>query len=414
MSSIALTLCCTAFLSKFMRRYFPEQQRLLGLLNGHVEEMVTGYRTVVAFGREEQAKEQFNQLSGQLRRCGVKAQIFGGSMGPLMNVVQNLGFLLIAACGGWLALSGAITVGTIQAFILYSKQFTRPINELANQYAAIQTAIAGAERVFEIMYADPEPDEGKKQLRLQNVQGNLDFNRVDFSYIPGEQVLKGLDLHVRSGQKIAIVGATGSGKTTIVNLLTRFYDIDGGSILLDGEDIRHYPLEQLRKSIAIVLQDTIIFSDTVDYNIRFGRLNATRQEVEQAARTARAHSFIQQLPQGYDTHLSENGGNLSQGQRQLLSIARAVLADPKILILDEATSSIDTRTEVHIQEAVINLMKGRTSLIIAHRLSTIRDADRIVVIDGGRVAESGSHEELLAKKGSYYRLYQSQFAGMET
>ncbi len=414
MSSIALTLCCTAFLSKFMRRYFPEQQRLLGLLNGHVEEMVTGYRTVVAFGREEQAKEQFNQLSGQLRRCGVKAQIFGGSMGPLMNVVQNLGFLLIAACGGWLALSGAITVGTIQAFILYSKQFTRPINELANQYAAIQTAIAGAERVFEIMYADPEPDEGKKQLRLQNVQGNLDFNRVDFSYIPGEQVLKGLDLHVRSGQKIAIVGATGSGKTTIVNLLTRFYDIDGGSILLDGEDIRHYPLEQLRKSIAIVLQDTIIFSDTVDYNIRFGRLNATRQEVEQAARTARAHSFIQQLPQGYDTHLSENGGNLSQGQRQLLSIARAVLADPKILILDEATSSIDTRTEVHIQEAMINLMKGRTSLIIAHRLSTIRDADRIVVIDGGRVAESGSHEELLAKKGSYYRLYQSQFAGMET
>ena len=329
-----------------------------------------------------------------------------------MNVIGNFGFLLIAGFGGWFALSGLITVGTIQAFIIYAKQFSRPISEIANQYAQIQTAIAGAERVFEIMDAALEIDEGRTELG--DVKGDILFDHINFSYKEGEPVLKDFNLNVKAGQKIALVGATGSGKTTVVNLLTRFYDVDSGKISIDGVDIREIPKDTLRENIAIVLQDTVLFSDTIAANIKYGKLDADMDKVRAAADMSNADMFIERLPDGYDTLLSESGSNLSQGERQLLSITRAVLKDPSILILDEATSSVDTRTELHIQQAMIALMKNRTSIIIAHRLSTIRDADVIVVLDNGQIAESGNHEELLAKKGCYYNLYQTQFAGNAT
>jgi len=412
--TIPLTVLTTTNLAKYMRKFFLRQQTLLGQLNGHVEEMVTGYRTVVAFGKEKKSEAQFNKISFELKKCGMKAQILGGIMGPIMNVIGNLSFLLIAGVGGMLAFKGKITIGVIQAFLIYSKQFTRPINEIANQYAQIQTAIAGAERVFDIMDTPSEIDEGKAEFDRDNVKGDISFKNIFFSYKKGEPVLKDFNLEVKSGSKIAIVGATGAGKTTVVNLLTRFYDIDSGSITIDGIDIRDIPKKKLRESIAIVLQDTVLFSDTIAANIKYGKLDASFDEIKNAARTSNADVFIERLPDGYDTMLSESGTNLSQGQRQLLSIARAVLADPKILILDEATSSVDTRTEMHIQEAMIALMKNRTSLIIAHRLSTIRDADMIIVIDDGKVAEAGNHDELLAKGGKYYSLYQNQFAGFAT
>ena len=329
-----------------------------------------------------------------------------------MNVIGNIGFVLVAISGGILASKGMISIGVIQAFVQYSKQFTRPINELANLYGQIQTAIAGAERVFAILETEPEVDEGKTALPA--VKGDIDFEDLFFSYVPEKPVIKDFNLNVKRGQRIALVGATGSGKTTIVNLLTRFYDIDSGSIKLDGIDIRDIPKEDLRSKIAIVLQDTVLFSDTIANNIRYGRLDADMEDVKRAAATAKADVFIERLPEGYDTLLSESGSNLSQGQRQLLSIARAVLADPSILILDEATSSVDTRTELHIQEAMLALMENRTSLIIAHHLSTIRTCDKIIVMDNGRIAESGNHEELLRMKGVYYRLYQNQFAGLKT
>lgn len=313
-----------------------------------------------------------------------------------------------------MAISGSILVGTIQSFLIYSKQFNRPISEVANQYAQILTALAGAERVFAVMDNPDETDEGTVQLKTDEITGNISFKNIDFSYVPGQQVLHGMDFEVRNGQKIAIVGATGSGKTTVVNLLTRFYDVDGGGVYIDGVNVNDITKKSLRENIAIVLQDTVLFSDSIAANIRYGRLDATMDEIKKAAEVANAAEFIERLPQGYDTVLSESGSNLSGGQRQLLSIARAVLADPKILILDEATSSVDTRTELHIQQALVELMKNRTSLIIAHRLSTIRDADKIVVVDAGRVVETGNHEELLAQKGRYYQLYENQFAGMQT
>lgn len=410
--TVLLSTISTAKMSKYMRKYFSRQSSLLGELNGFAEEMITGYHTVVAYSREERAQQEFDRISGELRKTGIMAQLLGGIMGPLMNVIGNIGFLLIAAFGGYFALQGWISIGVIQAFILYSKQFTRPINELANLYGQLQTAIAGAERVFAILDSQPEVDDGQKALG--QVKGDIDFNHIFFSYVPGKPVLKDFDFHVKQGQRIAIVGATGSGKTTVVNLLTRFYDIDQGSILLDGVDIRDIPKRDLRSQIAIVLQDTVLFSDTIAGNIRYGKRDADMEAVKRAAQTANADVFVERLPEGYETPLSESGSNLSQGQRQLLSIARAVLADPSILILDEATSSVDTRTELHIQEAMLALMENRTSLIIAHRLSTIRTADNIIVVDDGRIVESGNHEELLRRQGVYYRLYQNQFAGLQT
>ncbi len=414
MITIVLTLAVSRNLTKLMRKYFPMQQAKLGQLNGQIEESVSGYKTVKAFTHEKTVCEEFNKSSDQLKKIGIKAQVLGGSMGPCMNCIGNIGFLLIAACGGWLAAEEMITIGTIQAFITYSKQFTRPINEIANQFAMLQSALAGAERVFEIMDSEPEDEGGDVPFEIDDVKGDINFKGIEFAYTEGETVLKDFDLWVKSGQKIAIVGATGSGKTTVVNLLTRFYDVDAGVITLDGKDIRSIPKHKLRGSIGMVLQDTIIFSDTIEQNIRYGRIDATEDEIKQAAKLAKVDDFAEKLPEGYKTKLTEGGSNLSQGQRQLISIARAVLADPKILILDEATSSIDTRTEMHIQEAMIALMKGRTSLIIAHRLSTIRDADKIVVLAGGKVVEAGDHEELLKQKGHYYDLYQSQFAGIAT
>lgn len=414
MITIPLTILVSNLLAKFMKKYYVEQQKLLGALNGQVEEMVVGYKTVMAFGREDAAKKEFADVSRRLCRVGIRARIWGGVVGPAMNVLNNLNYLLIAAFGGYFALRGTLLVGDIQSIIQYSKQFTRPINEIANLYAQILTAIAGAERVFEIMDEPDEADGGKHDIDASSVRGSIEFRNVCFSYIPGEQVLKDLNISVTPGQKIAIVGATGSGKTTIVNLLTRFYDADSGEILLDGVPINDIPKKELRSAVAIVLQDTVLFSDTIAANIKYGNRGASDEHMREAAKTANADVFIERLPEEYETKLAESGGNLSQGQRQLISIARAVMADPKILILDEATSSIDTRTEMNIQSAMVALMKNRTSLIIAHRLSTIRDADRIVVISGGHVAESGSHDELIAARGEYYKLYQNQFAGIET
>lgn len=412
--TIPLTLLVTTFLTKRVRQYFAVQQKLLGELNAEVEESVMGYRTIIAFSREEKIKKEFRETSAALKMTGIKAEIFGGVMGPLMNIINNIGFLLIVTAGVAFAINGRFSVTTVFLFIQFSKQFTRPLNEIANQYTSILNAVTGAERVFEIMDEPSEIDEGKIVLNREEITGRLSFRHINFSYVPGEPVLKDFCLEVDKGQKIAIVGKTGSGKTTIINLLTRFYETDSGEILLDGTDIRNIAKDSLRKNIAIVLQDTVLFSDSIGKNIRYGRLDATDEEIRQAAATANADSFIERMPEGYDTELSEAGGNISNGQRQLLSIARAVLADPKILILDEATSSVDTRTEMHIQEAMLHLMHGRTTLIIAHRLSTIRDADKIIVLDGGRICEAGNHDELLSQKGVYYNLYMSQFAGIET
>ena len=412
--TIPLTVVVSMVLSKLMRKYFIARQVLLGQLNTQVEEMVTGYKTVMAYGKEADACHDFAEISEEFRKCSIKANVWGGIMGPAMNIINNLNYLIVAAFGAYFTVTGAISVGDVQAILQYSRQLSQPINQISNQYANILTAIAGAERVFNILDTPDEVDEGKTELDIPNMSGNVDFSHINFSYVKGKQVIKDFNLEVKQGQKIALVGATGSGKTTIVNLLTRFYDIDSGKITIDGVDINDIPKKELRSAIAIVLQDTVLFHDTIGNNIKYGRLDATDDEVKAAAETAEAREFIERLPEGYNTVLSEGGSNLSQGQRQLLSIARAVLADPKILILDEATSSVDTRTEMHIQQAMVALMKNRTSLIIAHRLSTIRDADMIIVMKDGQVMESGNHDQLLEKKGVYYGLYQNQFAGIET
>ena len=412
--TIPLTVVVSMVLSKLMRKYFIARQVLLGQLNTQVEEMVTGYKTVMAYGKENDACRDFAEISEEFRKCSIKANVWGGIMGPAMNIINNLNYLIVAAFGAYFTVTGAISVGDVQAILQYSRQLSQPINQISNQYANILTAIAGAERVFNILDTPDEVDEGKTELDIPNMSGNVDFSHINFSYVKGKQVIKDFNLEVKQGQKIALVGATGSGKTTIVNLLTRFYDIDSGKITIDGVDINDIPKKELRSAIAIVLQDTVLFHDTIGNNIKYGRLDATDDEVKAAAETAEAREFIERLPEGYNTVLSEGGSNLSQGQRQLLSIARAVLADPKILILDEATSSVDTRTEMHIQQAMVALMKNRTSLIIAHRLSTIRDADMIIVMKDGQVMESGNHDQLLEKKGVYYGLYQNQFAGIET
>ena len=417
--TIPMTITISAKLAKFMRKYFVQRQKLIGALNGEVEEMVTSYKTVVAYGKEQKAIDEFTETSGALKRSSILARVWGSIMGPCMNFLGNFQYVLIAAFGGFFILNPNslvphLLIGDVHSMLQYSKKFTRPVNEIANQYASILTALAGAERIFEIMDSADEIDEGCDEVCISEIEGNIRFEGIDFSYEEDEPVLKGLNLWIKKGQKLAIVGATGSGKTTIVNLLTRFYEIDAGVITIDGKAITEFPKETLRRSIAIVLQDTVLFSDTIRANIKYGRLDATDEEMRAAAKFARADEFIERLPDGYDTVLSEAGSNLSQGQRQLLSIARAVLADPKILILDEATSSVDTRTEMDIQQAMVALMQNRTSLIIAHRLSTIRDADKIVVIKDGDVAEAGNHEELLAAGGEYAKLYRNQFAGIAT
>lgn len=410
--TVILTIVATKLLSKAMRFFFKKRQVILGQLNGNVEEMVTGYRTVVAYNRQNAVVNDFDNVSDELTRVGIIAEILGGSMGPVMNVVNNVGFVIIAAFGGYFAINNIISIGVISAFIVYARQFGRPIDELAQIYGQIQTAVAGAERVFEVMDEPLEDKGGKKNM--DDLKGIIRFKNVNFSYTKEKQVLYDFNLEVKAGQKVALVGSTGSGKTTVVNLLMRFYDVDSGEILIDDVNIKDIDCDSLRRNTAIVLQDTVLFADSIENNLRYSNSSATDEQMYMAARMSNCDSMIRKMPQGYDTQLMSEGENISQGQRQLLSIARAFLAQPKILILDEATSSVDTRTEKHIQDAMVKLMKDRTSLIIAHRLSTIQDADLIVVMDEGRIAETGSHANLLAKKGKYYQLYMTQFAGCAT
>lgn len=402
--TLPLSLVVGRLIVRVSRKLFRERQKTIGELNGLAEEMITGQRAVQAFCREPQTEAAFNEISGRLRGIGIRAETLGGLMGPSMNLVNNLSFLLVVAAGGWLALGGGITVGVIITFMMYSRQFGRPVNELASQFNMIQSAIAGAERVFTMLDMPPEPDTGTLAVERAEVRGEIRFDHVKFGYLPDTPVLHDFSLHVKPGQKIALVGETGSGKTTIINLLTRFYEPDAGRILLDGVDLREITKRSLRSCMAVVLQDTHLFSGTVTQNISFGAPGASRERVVAAAQLANAAPFIERLPDGYDTRLNQADTALSQGQCQLLAIARAALADPAVLILDEATSNVDTRTEMHIQQAMVRLMKGRTSLIIAHRLSTIRDADVILVLDGGRLVESGSHAELIARDGAYAAL----------
>ena len=409
MLTVVLTIFVTGQMSKIMRKIYRKRSQMLGRLNGHSEEMITGYKSIVAYNKQNDIIDEFNKTSDELMKVSIKAEILGGSMGPIMNCISNISFVIVAAFGGFFSLKNLISIGKISAFIIYAKQFSRPINEIAMLYGSLQTAIAGAERVFALMDQPDEDNSG--DVSMDNVKGEVVFKNVNFSYVPDKQVLYDFNLDVKPGQKIALVGATGSGKTTVVNLLMRFYPVDSGEILVDGVNINDIKRDELRNNIAIVLQDTVLFSDTIENNIKYANLDATDEQMIYAAEMSNSRYFIERLPAKYKTFLKQAGAGLSQGQRQLLTIARAILADPKILILDEATSSVDTRTEKRIQDAMVNLMKNRTSLIIAHRLSTIRDADKIVVLDQGRVVEIGNHDELLEKQGKYYDLYMTQFAG---
>ena len=407
--TVILTVIATKFLSKAMKKFFTKRQVLLGNLNGTVEEMVTGYKSFVAYNRQENVIKDFNNVSDELTRVGIIAEILGGSMGPVMNVINNISFVIIAAFGGYFAINHIISIGVISAFIVYAKQFGRPIDELAQIYGQIQTAIAGAERVFAVMDEPLEDKSGDKNM--DKLEGVIKFKDVNFSYTKDKQVLYDFNLQVKAGQKVALVGSTGSGKTTVVNLLMRFYDVDSGEILIDDVNIKDIDCATLRKNTAIVLQDTVLFADTIKNNLKYSNEAATDEQMYAAAAMSNCDTMINKMPLKYDTELMADGENISQGQRQLLSIARAFLAQPKILILDEATSNVDTRTEKHIQDAMLKLMENRTSLIIAHRLSTIQDADIIVVMDEGHIVEAGNHKELLNKMGRYYKLYMTQFAG---
>ncbi|GFR37980.1 multidrug ABC transporter ATP-binding protein [Insulibacter thermoxylanivorax] len=410
MVTIPLVLLFTRTIAKWTRKYFSKQQAHLGELNSFIEETISGQKVIQVYRREQTSLSRFREINTTLTEAGIRAQIFSGTVGPMMNMLNNISFALMAGVGGWMAFQGWTSVGVVVAFLNYSKQFQRPLNDLANQFNLVQSAIAGAERVFETIDTESEYEQQSGSVKtLKDVRGEVVFEDVCFSYQKGAPVLNRISLRASPGQMIALVGPTGAGKTTIINLLTRFYEIDSGCITIDGTDIRELDKDSLRRRIGLVLQDAYLYSDTIRENIRFGRLEATDEEVEAAAKLANAHSFIQKLPQGYDTMLTAGGANLSQGQRQLLTIARAILADPAILILDEATSSIDTRTEMHIQTAMRQLMKGRTSFVIAHRLGTIRKADQILVINHGEIIERGTHEELLHQRGFYYDLYASQF-----
>lgn len=408
---VVLTVVVTKFLSSAMKRFYTKRQILLGKLNGTVEEMVVGHKTVKAFSKEKQVISSFDDVSNELTKTSIYAEILGGSMGPLMNCINNIGFVIIALFGGYFAFKGIISVGIVSAFIVYAKQFSRPINEIAQLYGQFQTAIASSERVFIVLDEELEDKSGKNTLG--NTKGLISFKNVDFSYVAGHKVIDDFNLDVYSGHKVALVGSTGSGKTTVVNLLMRFYDIQKGSISVDGVNILDISCKDLRDNIGIVLQDAVLFNDTIRNNLKYADKSITDEEMIKAAKECHCDTFINQMKDGYDTILSEGGSNLSQGQRQLLTICRAFLSKPKILILDEATSSVDTRTEKHIQDAMVKLMNNKTSLIIAHRLSTIQDADLIVVMDKGSIVEMGNHEELIEFNGKYAELYSKQFAGKE-
>ena len=411
--TIPLMLFITRQVSKRTLKGFREQQGALGQLNGLIEETITGERVVIAYSRGTSVVSEFETVNRRLQAAATRAQSFSLVLAPVTNFVNNLGYAIVAGAGGWMALQGWVTVGTIAAFINYAQQFTRPLNQLVNLINSIQSALAGAERFFEVLDEQTEQPDDPDAVALDEVRGDVRFESVSFSYQPDQPILKQISLHALPGQTVALVGPTGAGKTTIINLLSRFYDVDQGAIEIDGHDLRNIRRSDLRRQLGIVLQDTFLFSAPVMENIRYGRLDATDEEVFAAARLANADHFIRHLPQGYQTILAEDASNLSQGQRQLLSIARAVLANPGILILDEATSSVDTRTEKQIQEALLRLMKGRTSFVIAHRLSTIRDADAILVIQNGEIVERGTHADLLALNAAYAQLYRSQFKNQQ-
>lgn len=423
LSVLVITLVFTTLMNKYVRPLFSKQQKTLGELNAHTEQMVTGYKTIVAYNHQDEAIIEFNKKSDLFAKQGMLAQICAGSMGPCMNFISNLSYFIVCICGAlFIALKiggpiydfNGLDVATVIMFLTLTKQFTRPINQIAQLYTGLLNALAGAERVFNILDEEVEDFSGKVKIDMENIEGKIDFSHVKFGYVEEKTVLSDFSVSVRSGHKIALVGATGSGKTTIVNLLLRFYDINSGSIKIDGVDIFDISKEDLRNLISIVLQDPVLFKDTIENNVRYGKLDATDEEIDVALEFANCYSFINKLPLGKQTLLTEGATNISLGQRQLITIARAVLANPKILILDEATSSVDTRTEKNIQDAMVRLMKDRTSIIIAHRLSTIKDADLIVVLDKGMVIEMGNHNELISKKGKYYNLYQTQFKGIET
>lgn len=409
LTTVPATLIISNEIAKRSRKEFRSQQANLAELNGHIEEILSGQLVVKAFGQEEHVIEQFDDINQRLRESGRRAQLLSGMVMPILNTLTNIGFLIVATAGGIMVVKDILTVGIIASFINYSKQFTRPLNEIANLYSTIQSAQASAERVFELMDEMTEPPDPQDAISLKKPQGHVTFENVTFGYTPDVPVLKHISLDAPLGRTIALVGPTGAGKTTIVNLLVRFYDPNEGTIRIDGREMQKWTRDSLRTSFGMVLQDTHLFSGTIRENVRYGNPDATDEEVEAAVRAVGAEPFIQRLPDGYDTVLGESGGGLSHGQRQLLAIARAVLADPAVLILDEATSSVDTRTEMVLQKAMLHLRKERTSFIIAHRLSTIREADEILVIDHGSIIERGTHEELMKKEGFYYSLYKGQF-----
>jgi len=402
----------TQFIARYTRKGFRDLQKELGEINSVMEESISGQRVVKAFRRSETAIEHFRVSNQKVYAAGIYANTYALMLMPLTNVLGNFFVIVLVGLGGYLALQGLVTIGMIATFIAYAQNFIQPLRQLANMYNSIQAALAGAERVFEIIDTPAEVDNASTSLLPVSVKGEVHFTDVSFGYLPDQLIIKNMTLEAKAGQTIALVGPTGAGKTTIINLLTRFYEVNEGSISIDGRDIREISKDDLRQKLGIVLQDTFLFADTVMENIRYGRLDATDAECVEAAKLADADHFIRQLPQGYQTKLSERANNLSQGQRQLMSIARAVLSNPSILILDEATSSVDTRTEARIQKALLRLMEGRTSFVIAHRLSTIRDADKVIVIKDGEIVEQGTHQQLLDAKGFFHHLYMSQFKGL--
>ncbi len=402
---IPLMMKAGGFVAGRSQKYFSAQQSALGAVNGYIEETITGQKVVKVFCHEKIAEEEFGYLNDELKKNQIRAQFFGGIMGPVMGNLSQVNYALTACVGGLLCVLKGFDVGGLTVFLNFSRQFSRPINELSMQVSTIFSALAGAERVFAVMDEEPEPADDKDAAVLNPMEGHVILDHVTFGYNPDKVILNDISLYAKPGQKIAFVGSTGAGKTTITNLINRFYDIQSGSITIDGVNIRHINRENLRSNIAMVLQDTHLFTGTVRENIRYGRLDATDEEVIEAAKTASAHSFIMRLPNGYDTMLEGDGANLSQGQRQLLNIARAAISKAPVLILDEATSSVDTRTEKHIEHGMDRLMANRTTFVIAHRLSTVRNANAIMVLENGRIIERGDHDELLAMKGRYYELY---------
>lgn len=402
---IPLMMKAGGFVAGKSQKYFSAQQSALGALNGYIEETIQGQKVVKVFCHEGVAEEEFGYLNGDLRDKQIKAQFFGGIMGPVMGNLSQVNYALTACVGGLLCVFKNFDVGGLTVFLNFSRQFSRPINEISMQISNVFSALAGAERVFAVMDTEPEPEDDMDAVSLPAIKGEVVLDHVTFGYDEDKVILKDISLYAKPGQKIAFVGSTGAGKTTITNLLNRFYDIQSGKITVDGVDVRHMKRDELRRNIAMVLQDTHLFTGTVMENIRYGRLNATDDEVIQAAKTASAHSFIMRLPKGYDTMLEGDGANLSQGQRQLLNIARAAVSTAPILILDEATSSVDTRTEKHIERGMDRLMKDRTTLVIAHRLSTVRNANAIMVLENGMIIERGDHEDLIRQKGRYFNLY---------